>query len=79
MFGGGGEVDGEGGFSRPALLISNHDCFHERENIGILAFMKAIIRTGMAGGATRHGSCSKPLAALGRALQTSRARSKRGP
>jgi hypothetical protein len=48
MFGGGGKMDGEGGFSRPALLIGNHDCFHERENIGILAFMKEIIRTGMA-------------------------------
>ena len=55
MLGGGGKMDGESGFSRPALLIGNHDCFHERENIGILAFRKEIIRTGMACRATRRG------------------------
>ena len=31
MFGGGGEVNGEGGFARAALLIGNDDGFHESE------------------------------------------------
>jgi hypothetical protein len=40
FFGSCGEVDGEGGFSGPALLIGDDDRFHENDNRGILVFMK---------------------------------------
>ena len=37
---GGGEMDGESGFSGPALLICNNNSFHENDNRRILFFMK---------------------------------------
>ena len=43
LLGGGGQMDGDGGFSRAALLIGDDDGFHERDITGILVFMKAVL------------------------------------
>jgi hypothetical protein len=43
LLGSGGQVDGDSGFSRAALLIGDDARFQERDIGGILAFMKGVL------------------------------------